>query len=182
MKILDISKGMFSTEPYPGDPKAHLIWISGIDESNDYSLSKISFCSHNATHVDAPAHYVKDGLTIDKLPLSIFCGKCLVCSADGTIPKEAEKISRILLKGKISCELATSLATHVCLVGTDENSISEFKYEKEVHNIFLKRNIPILENLNLRDVPNGIYEIAAFPLSLEGAEASPVRAVLFDTT
>ena len=40
----------------------------------------------------------------------------------------------------------------------------------------------ILEGVVLTDVPAGCYTLMALPLKLEGADASPVRAVLVDGT
>lgn len=34
--------------------------------------------SHAGTHIDAPAHYVKSGKTIDKVSLNAFNGRCRV--------------------------------------------------------------------------------------------------------
>ena len=36
----------------------------------------------------------------------------------------------------------------------------------------------IVENLNLRDVAPGVYELIALPLKIRGGDGSPVRAVL----
>jgi arylformamidase len=36
----------------------------------------------------------------------------------------------------------------------------------------------VLENLDLRNVPNGDYHLTALPLRLAGLDAAPVRAVL----
>jgi arylformamidase len=36
----------------------------------------------------------------------------------------------------------------------------------------------ILEGLVLTSVPEGVYELIALPLKIEGADASPVRAIL----
>jgi arylformamidase len=36
----------------------------------------------------------------------------------------------------------------------------------------------VLENLDLRDVPAGAYELLAPPLLVYGADAAPVRALL----
>ena len=41
-----------------------------------------------------------------------------------------------------------------------------------------RRNLRVLENLVLDDVPEGDYELIALPLKLTTADASPVRAVL----
>ena len=50
--------------------------------------------------------------------------------------------------------------------------------ERPIHNTLFKK-AGILENLNLKQVPEGIYFIAAFPLPLGEASESPVVPVLF---
>jgi kynurenine formamidase len=50
--------------------------------------------------------------------------------------------------------------------------------ERPIHNTLFKK-AGILENLDLKNVPEGIYFIAAFPLPLEEASESPVVPVLF---
>jgi arylformamidase len=39
-------------------------------------------------------------------------------------------------------------------------------------------NACLLENLDLRRVPAGPYELIAFPVKIMGLDAAPVRAVL----
>jgi len=47
-----------------------------------------------------------------------------------------------------------------------------------VHHMLFSGNACLLENLDLRRVPAGDYELLAFPLKLMGMDAAPVRAVL----
>ena len=47
-----------------------------------------------------------------------------------------------------------------------------------VHHMLFSGNACLLENLDLRRVPAGEYELLAFPLKLMGMDAAPVRAVL----
>ena len=47
-----------------------------------------------------------------------------------------------------------------------------------VHHALAAANIYIIESLDLREVPEGIYELIALPLKITGGDASPVRAVL----
>lgn len=47
-----------------------------------------------------------------------------------------------------------------------------------VHHALLGRGAFVLENLDLRAVPPGRYELIAPPLAVEGADAAPVRALL----
>lgn len=68
------------------------------------------------------------------------------------------------------------------LFGTSWKS-SDFnpgKAERPIHNTLFKC-AGILENLDLKNVPEGIYFMTAFPLPLENASESPVVPVLFST-
>ena len=72
------------------------------------------------------------------------------------------------------------LAERGCrLVGTDAPSVDHLtSQDLPAHKACLAHNIYILENLELAHVPDGEYELIALPLRLEGADGSPVRAVL----
>ncbi|SVD36830.1 uncharacterized protein METZ01_LOCUS389684, partial [marine metagenome] len=48
----------------------------------------------------------------------------------------------------------------------------------ESHNAIARHDMAVLEGVVLADVPSGTYTLIALPLNLEGADASPVRAVL----
>ncbi|HUF65858.1 MAG TPA: cyclase family protein [Gemmatimonadaceae bacterium] len=65
------------------------------------------------------------------------------------------------------------------LLGTDAPSV-DLKESRtlDVHRMIFGGNGAILENLDLRRVPPGEYELIAFPLKLLGTDAAPVRAVL----
>jgi arylformamidase len=41
-------------------------------------------------------------------------------------------------------------------------------------------NACILENLDLRRIPAGVYELIAFPVKMMSLDAAPVRAILRD--
>jgi arylformamidase len=46
------------------------------------------------------------------------------------------------------------------------------------HAAMLRNGILILEGLKLDGVPDGLYDLSAFPLRVMGGDGSPVRAVL----
>jgi len=48
-----------------------------------------------------------------------------------------------------------------------------------VHKLLLKNNVIVLEGINLKDISPGNYKLIAPPLKITGAEASPVRALLY---
>ena len=67
----------------------------------------------------------------------------------------------------------------VRLIGIDTPSVDPFSSKTlDAHHAFLRNDMAILENLTLDGVPDGLYELIALPLRLEGFDASPVRAVL----
>ena len=67
----------------------------------------------------------------------------------------------------------------VVLVGIDTASIDPADSKGlESHQVIRRRQMRVLENLLLDEVPEGDYELIALPLRLTQADASPVRAVL----
>jgi arylformamidase len=65
------------------------------------------------------------------------------------------------------------------LLGIDYLSVEAFDAEEpEAHHVLLEREVVIVEGLDLRDVPEGRYELICLPLRLEGLDGAPVRAVL----
>lgn len=74
MKPLDLTLSISSTLPvFPGSPKSHFIKWSTI-KNEGYNLELLFLSSHTGTHVDAPLHFVQNGKTIDKIPVSRFVG------------------------------------------------------------------------------------------------------------
>jgi arylformamidase len=67
----------------------------------------------------------------------------------------------------------------VITVGIDTPSVDLFESKDlPVHKAILRHDMSILEGLQLKNVPEGTYELIALPLPLVGFDASPVRAVL----
>ncbi len=79
-----------------------------------------------------------------------------------------------------SPELANHLGElGIVLYGADAPSMDPFDTQTMAGHHAMQRNgILILEGLDLSEVPDGLYELAAFPLKILGGDGSPVRAVL----
>lgn len=189
MILYDISRDIVSAEVYKGDPETDFQWINRIDCGDDYNLSKLRFCSHAGTHIDAPKHFDDDGSTITDLPLSRFFGACTVVTIEGVLTGEDMENLLPFCKKKIIFHsegkaFLSQSATFVLadegvnLVGTDGVSIAFENEEDRVHFELAQNNIVVLEGLMLTDIADGDYTLAAFPLKVESAEAAPVRAVL----
>ncbi len=187
--IIDISQEITRCNTYPGDPTPKVNRISKMENGDLYNLSEISMCAHNGTHIDAPAHFIKDGKTIDQIPLDYFVGECYVCSHKGNITKEyahnilniINDIDKILIKGdailiKEAAEIFKN--SNIKLIGTESQSVGPIESPMEVHKILLGANIVLLEGINLKNVDDGKYFLCAQPLNFKGIEGSPCRAIL----
>ncbi|MCS6848710.1 MAG: cyclase family protein [Anaerolineae bacterium] len=65
------------------------------------------------------------------------------------------------------------------LIGTDAPSVDPAaSKDLPAHKAFLKHGVIIVENLCLRGVPDGEYELIALPLKIAGNDAGPARVVL----
>ncbi|MEP6709017.1 MAG: cyclase family protein [Verrucomicrobiota bacterium] len=66
------------------------------------------------------------------------------------------------------------------LIGLDLPSVDRVK-SKDLrnHRALLRCGIMILESLDLSQIEDGVYNLAAFPLKIADGDASPVRAVLW---
>jgi arylformamidase len=68
----------------------------------------------------------------------------------------------------------------VRLFGVDLPSVDEIDSKSlQNHHALARAGIAIIESLDLSDVPPGIYNFAALPLKIAGADGAPVRAVLW---
>jgi arylformamidase len=68
----------------------------------------------------------------------------------------------------------------VNLLGLDLPSVDEIDSKSlQNHHALARADIAIVESLNLSDVGPGIYNFAALPLKIAGADGAPMRAVLW---
>lgn len=78
MKPIDLTLTISESIPsFPGSPKPQFILWSGIKEDG-YNLELLFLSSHTGTHLDAPYHFVKNGLKIDQIPLDRLIGKAIL--------------------------------------------------------------------------------------------------------
>lgn len=191
MKYYDITQELFSSNVYPGDKAPKYTRISDMEDGKVCNITELEMNAHNGTHVDAPRHFVKDGLTIEQLPLETLIGECEVVSFDCPVKREElEKlrlsergVKRLLCKGK--CYLTAEAAKYlsecgILLVGVETQSIGAVESPAEVHVELLSHGIIALEGIVLDDVPCGKYTLFAAPIKLGGSDGAPCRAVLIE--
>ncbi|MBR2986920.1 MAG: cyclase family protein [Clostridia bacterium] len=194
MKIYDISQEVFGSAVFPGDPAPEKKTLAAMTDGSPYNLTAFSMCAHNGTHIDAPCHFIKDGMTVDKIPLYRVVGRCAVASFEGRVTADGmaallsrvravspDAAKRILVKGKaeLSLEAAKLLAeAGIYLYGNESQTVGPEDAPMAVHRVLLGEEVILLEGIRLSEVPNGLYTLVAAPLSLAGADGAPCRAIL----
>lgn len=177
-EIIDITKHIrHGMDVYPGDPEVVVEEKNSISQDG-FSLRKLSLSTHSGTHMDFPSHFIENGKTADDFELERFFGETAVVSSfQDPIPYGVKNI--LSKEGYLTEDRARMfLKNGVQLIGTVHESIEQ-DYPYPLHKLLLESDIIILENLELRHVESGIYRLGVLPLKIEGAEASPCRAVLF---
>lgn len=207
MRERDISIPMGpNTREWPGDQPFSCGWTMTLAGGGTVNLSAVTTSPHVGTHADAPLH-VHDGWPAShELPLAAFAGRVIVCSVNSSIdtiePEDLTSlpsrgaVERLLLRTQCSVAGGTFparwpvlsvntvqmlLARGLRLLGVDTPSV-DGRHSKtlDVHKALFSGGAFNLENLDLRAIEDGEYDLVAYPILLEGVDAAPVRAVLRD--
>ncbi|NQU88822.1 MAG: cyclase family protein, partial [Mariniphaga sp.] len=95
MNFIDLSHPINEQMPvYPGGKKPVLKRLSDINK-NGYRETGLTFHSHLGTHIDAPAHMLKDGKYLNQFPVSKFTGKAVIIEVpNGTKTISVEYLSQ----------------------------------------------------------------------------------------
>ena len=208
MKIYDVTLPISNQTPvYEGDPAVEVEAAHQIARGDAANISKLCFGSHTGTHVDAPAHFIEGGNTVDKLDFDKLLGKCLVVELndDAMVIEAADcenlnGAERVLFKTRnskfwndlaqgfhedftyIAPDAARKLVElNIKLVGIDYLSVEKFgSNDFATHKTLLEKEIVIIEGLDLREVPAGVYELICLPLKMVGGmgDGAPARTIL----
>ena len=172
------------------------------------NLSELCLGSHTGTHIDAPSHFVRGGVGVDRLNLDRFIGPAWVADLgrvrgginadDLTRARIPRGSRRVLLRTGNSrwwhparpfrtnfVYLAADGAAWMVdrgveLVGIDYLSIEGYGVQgAPTHKRLLGAGIPILEGLDLFKVRPGRWQMAALPLRIVNGDAGLTRAVLW---
>ena len=189
---------------WPGDVAYRRSITCRLEDGDSVGLSSIQTTLHLGAHTDAPNHYRQGAGGIESRDLERYYGPCQVlnvCLPRGAriLPEhitEPITASRVLFCtnsfpdpnsfnsdfNSLSPELVAFLHDQgVNLVGIDTPSVDPADSQAlESHNAIADRDMAVLEGVVLNDVQPGRYILIALPLKLEGADASPVRAVLLE--
>ncbi len=190
---------------WPGDPAFVATRKVDMADGNVCNLTHLDMSAHTGTHMDAPLHFVRDGVSMDAMPLDAVVGPARVVAIDDPVaiqPSELEKFDirageRIIFKTRnarrdwhdqpfdedfvhISADAARYLVERqVKTVGVDYLSIGGYKTDGvECHQVMLGAGVWVIEGLRLNDIEPGDYELVCLPLHLMGAEGAPARAII----
>ncbi|WP_085991226.1 arylformamidase [Oceanobacillus senegalensis] len=186
---------------WPGDTPFTYQLSFTKEQTKSANIGEISTSVHTGTHIDAPFHYDNTGEKVHELDVSLFVGLAKVVDVRGNTMigrKELEKfnldgVSRLLLRSLdrkdqqfpdnfpvLREDIGPFLKEKgIHLIGTDCPSVDPVNSKSlRAHHSLNENGVYILENLVLKDVNPGEYELIALPLSIYGGDASPVRAVL----
>jgi len=187
------------TTVWPGDPAFEIAPASRISDGSSCNTSRVSLSTHTGTHIDAPWHFIEEGLRLDQVNPTVFFGEAMVLEVPGVPIVTASDLgaqslpSRILIKTDnssipydapfnegfvaLAADAAQRLVDEgVRLVGIDYLSIAPFRAGREVHQILLGNNILPVEGLRLRRLRPGTCQFVVLPLHVVGADGAPCRA------
>ena len=193
-----------ATPPWPGDTPFTCGWGWAIANGASVNVSKWELSPHVGTHADAPLHVLANGAGADRLPIAPFVGPAIVVNVAmnarplslADVERAGFKLGGARLLLRTSCSTATGqfperwptlapeaaralTAAGLLLLGVDAPSVDDRDSKTlEVHRALFDGGAYVLENLDLRDVVPGAWELLALPLRTGPLDAAPVRAFL----
>lgn len=201
---IDVSRNLATgMAVWPGDPAVAIRQSMDIAAGDSCNLTHIAMSAHTGTHIDAPRHFIANGVSISAWTPAGTCGPCRVIEIDDPVAIRASALAphsprageRILFKTQNShrtpegfdenfiyiAEDAAQLlaAARVRVVGIDAPSIGGLTQDLvETHVAILCAGIWVIEELDLSAIAPGDYELCCLPLKLQGADGAPARALL----
>jgi arylformamidase len=196
-----------TTPVYEGNAPLAFDFQLDMRKGDPLTLSKLSLGAHSGTHIDAPQHFVRDGASIDKVPLDALIGHARVIDIPDSVQSiDATELNRHTWRNAERVIFRTRSAIHgwmssptfhhdfayvapdaaqlmadagIKLVGIDYISAEKFGAPAPLtHRILLGKGIPIVEGLSLESVPAGDYDLIVLPMKVGGHEGAPARAVM----
>jgi len=100
MKLIDLTLTISKSLPsFPGSTKPQFILWSNIKDDG-YNLELLFLSSHTGTHLDAPYHFVKNGIKIHQIPLDRLIRKAILIKLKKTKNSSITKEDIILFEKK----------------------------------------------------------------------------------
>lgn len=200
---MDIEEGMIH---WPTDPGVAVKHFSSIKNGDSANNSEICCGTHTGTHIDAPRHFIENGIGIDGINPDLLIGPCRVVEVNSGIktiskdflePLNITKGERLLFKTKNSLWIndkdrnfhedyvyvAAAGAKYlvekgVILVGVDYLSVEGYHIGHDTHMALLGAGIVVIESLNLFNAQPGKYRLIALPIKIKNSDGAPCRVLL----
>jgi arylformamidase len=194
---------------FPGDPDFKIEKVREIAKGSSYNLCCLHMGNHTGTHIDFPAHVIKNGKTSSDYDADAFIGegviidvpednKNLGITSEFIKKQQFQKNDLVFFKTSNS-KLASNkisekfvyltpqgadelIQKQVKMVGIDYLSIDALEDESlPSHNKLLKNDILIVENLQLSDIPAGRYKkFIVSPPRINDMDGLPVRVFVYN--
>lgn len=210
MKIHDLTLPITpSLIVWPGDPALEFSRPSDMNRGDICTVTRLNLSVHTGTHLDAPAHFVRDGAGVETLDLHTLVGPALVVEALEADAITADLLAalpippgteRLLIKTRnaarwttgetsfyekyvaVTADGARWLVAHgIKLIGVDYLSVAPFDEIVEPHVILLQAGLIPVEGLNLHGIAPGVYQLVCLPMLIPGSDGAPCRAILIET-
>jgi arylformamidase len=205
MRVIDLTQSMTNDMPVMDGitpPRFHDLAEVAAD---GYAMSEYTFVNHTGTHVDAPAHQIAGGWTLDDIPLDHLVTEALTIdlSARQPGPVGLEELGRhlpevrrndiVLLRSDNARNWGTDAYWHgwsypdaaaaqalidagVAGVGFDGPSADPIdSTDYALHHVWLSAGAIILENLAVLDQLPPRCRIVVAPLKVKAANGGPAR-------
>lgn len=175
--------------------------------ADGYAMSQYTFVNHTGTHVDAPAHQIAGGATLDDIPLDRLVTEALTIDLTthqpgpvgldvlGRFLPEVRPKDIVLLRSGNAANWGTAaywsgwcypdaaaaaalVQAGVSGVGFDGPSADPVdSVDYELHHVWLAGGVIILENLAAMDQLPARCRIVVAPLKVSGANGGPARVL-----
>jgi kynurenine formamidase len=185
-KIMDKDLSIYAEDGYSDPPLEVETWCA--IQKQGYKVSRLSLGTQTGTHIDAPAHFAENGVTLEALPLQSLIGKYLLVDLD-RLPQELNHNGETILflksaresGSEVSKEFFETLLALPCSVWVIVYDVritgQEFLYFNQrlaEAGKFLIENVD--ESAAMQVKPDG--ELIALPLRLTRVSGSPCRVVV----
>lgn len=190
---------------WPGDSPFEISRVKDIEQGDNVTLSQITMGAHSGTHIDAPKHFIRNGVDISTMPVNTMIGTARVIeihdphsiNPDELVNHRIRRGERVLFKTRnspnawqtdvftddyvfVTKEAADYLSRiRVKVVGVDYLSVGAYKGDGSyVHRTLLGSGIWLIEGLDLSQLSPGKYSFICLPLRIQGGDGAPARAFL----